>query len=135
MSAQIGIGKIQRAVAKECFFMRDNSKQNINLITKIYLNQLKKDGYTIIKHQKTLNGNARRVNFLISQEQNWHVTAGGGGAARYMRISLILIIVHNPYLGYSYLLFMYLLFTVLLFTINAFTIYYLIICYLALNEL
>jgi hypothetical protein len=70
MSAQIRIGKIQRAVAKECFFMRDNSKKNINLITKIYLNQLKKDGCAVIKHQQTLNGNARRVNFLISQEQN-----------------------------------------------------------------
>jgi len=61
------IGDVQKAVAKECLFLGDTSKENISAITKIYLNQLKKDGHTLRTHKQTLNSNATRVNFFINQ--------------------------------------------------------------------
>jgi hypothetical protein len=41
------IGKIQKAVATECRYLGDTSKDNITTITRLYLKQLKKDDYTV----------------------------------------------------------------------------------------
>ena len=62
------IGDIQKAVAKECRYLGDNSKDNITMITKAYLKQLKKDGRTIMRHKQTLYSNSTRVNFFIENE-------------------------------------------------------------------
>ena len=64
MSTSIRIGDIQRAVAKECRYLGDTSKDTINIITKSYLNQLKKDGFTVMPHEQTIDTNAKRINFL-----------------------------------------------------------------------
>ena len=68
MSTSIRIGDIQKAVAKECRYLNDASKDTINIITKSYLKQLKKDNYTVIEHKQTLDSNATRVNFFIDHE-------------------------------------------------------------------
>ena len=68
MSTSIRIGDIQKAVAKERRYLDDASKDTINIITKSYLKQLKKDNYTVIEHKQTLDSNATRVNFFIDHE-------------------------------------------------------------------
>lgn len=68
MNTSLLIGNIQKAVAKECRYWGDASKDNITIITKAYLKQLKKDGYTIMPHKQTLDSNAIRVNFFIDHE-------------------------------------------------------------------
>ena len=68
MNTSIIIGDIQKAVAKECRYLDDASKDTINIITKSYLKQLKKDNYTVIEHKQTLDSNATRVNFFIDHE-------------------------------------------------------------------
>jgi hypothetical protein len=67
MDTSIRIGDVQRAVAKECLFFGDTSKENISTITKLYLNQLSKDGYNVRRHKQTLNSNATRVNSFINK--------------------------------------------------------------------
>jgi len=67
MDTSIRIGDVQRAVAKECLFFGDTSKENISVITKLYLNQLSKDGYKVRRHKQTLNSNATRVNSFIKR--------------------------------------------------------------------
>ena len=62
------IGKIQKAVATECRYLGDTSKDNITTITRLYLNQLKKDDYTVTPHKQTADSNATRVNFFIDHE-------------------------------------------------------------------
>lgn len=68
MSTSIRIGAVQKAVAKECRYWGDTSKENIKTITKSYLDQLKMDGFTVMPHKQTLNSNATRVNFFIDHE-------------------------------------------------------------------
>ena len=68
MNTSLLIGNIQKAVAKECRYWGDTSKDNITTITKAYLKQLKKDGYTITPHKQTLDSNSKRVNFFIDHE-------------------------------------------------------------------
>ena len=68
MNTSIKIGDIQKAVAKECRYLGDTSKDTINIITKLYLNQLKKDGFTVIPHEQTIDTNAKRINFFIDHE-------------------------------------------------------------------
>ena len=68
MSTSIRIGDIQKAVAKECRYLDDASKDTINIITKSYLKQLKKDNCTVIEHKQTLGSNSKRVNFFIDHE-------------------------------------------------------------------
>ena len=68
MNTSVIIGDIQKAVAKECRYLDDASKDTINIITKSYLKQLKKDNYTVIEHKQTLDSNATRVNFFIDHE-------------------------------------------------------------------
>jgi hypothetical protein len=68
MNTSLLIGDIQKAVAKECRYWRDTSKDNITIITKAYLKQLEKDGYTIMPHKQTLDSNSTRVNFFIDHE-------------------------------------------------------------------
>jgi len=68
MNTSIRIGDIQKAVAKECRYLGDTSKANINNITRLYIKQLKKDGYAIMEHCQTFDSNAKRVNFFINHE-------------------------------------------------------------------
>ena len=68
MNTSLLIGDIQKAVAKECRYLGDSSKDNITIITKAYLKQLEKDGYTIMPHKQTLDSNSTRVNFFIDHE-------------------------------------------------------------------
>ena len=68
MNTSIKIGDIQKAVAKECRYLGDTSKDTISFITKLYLNQLKKDGFTVIPHEQTIDTNAKRINFFIDHE-------------------------------------------------------------------
>jgi len=68
MSTSIIIGDIQKAVAKECRYLNDASRDTINIITKSYLNQLKKDGFTVMPHEQAINTNAKRINFFIDHE-------------------------------------------------------------------
>ena len=68
MNTSVKIGDIQKAVAKECRYWGDASKNNINIITKLYLKQLKKDGCTLMEHRQTFRSNATRVNFFIDHE-------------------------------------------------------------------
>ena len=68
MNTSIKIGDIQKAVAKECRYLGDTSKDTISIITKLYLNQLKKDGFTVIPHEQTVDTNAKRINFFIDHE-------------------------------------------------------------------
>jgi len=68
MNTSIKIGDIQKAVAKECRYLGDTSKDTISIITKLYLNQLKKDGFTVIPHEQTIDTNAKRINFFIDHE-------------------------------------------------------------------
>ena len=68
MNISVKIGDIQKAVAKECQYLEDTSKDNINSITRLYIKQLKKDGYTIGEHCQTFDSNAKRVNFFIDHE-------------------------------------------------------------------
>ena len=68
MNTSVIIGDIQKAVAKECRYLDNASKDTINIITKSYLKQLKKDNYTVIEHKQTLDSNATRVNFFIDHE-------------------------------------------------------------------
>ena len=68
MNTLVRIGDIQKAVAKECRYLGDTSKDAINTITKSYLKQLKKDNYTVMEHKQTLDSNATRVNFFIDHE-------------------------------------------------------------------
>ena len=68
MSTSMIIGDIQKAVAKECRYLNDASSDTINIITKLYLEQLKKDGLTVMPHKQTLDSNATRVNFFIDHE-------------------------------------------------------------------
>ena len=68
MSTSIIIGDIQKAVAKECRYLNDASRDTINIITKSYLKQLKKDGFTVMPHKQTVDSNAIRVNFFIDHE-------------------------------------------------------------------
>ena len=68
MNTSIKIGDIQKAVAKECRYLGDTSKDTINIITKLYLNQLKKDGFTVMPHEQTIYTNAKRINFFIDHE-------------------------------------------------------------------
>ncbi len=68
MTTLVRITNIQKAVARECRYLEDVSKDNINRVTKAYLKQLKKDGYTVMEHNQTLESNAKRVNFFIDHE-------------------------------------------------------------------
>jgi len=68
MNTSIEIGDIQKAVAKECRYLGDTSKDTINITTKLYLNQLKKDGFTVMPHEQAINTNAKRINFFIDHE-------------------------------------------------------------------
>ena len=68
MTTLVRITNIQKAVARECRYLEDVSKENINRITKLYLKQLKKDNCTVIEHKQTLGSNSKRVNFFIDQE-------------------------------------------------------------------
>ena len=68
MSTSIIIGDIQKAVAKECRYLNDASRDTINIITKSYLKQLKKDGFTVMPHKQTVASHATRVNFFIDHE-------------------------------------------------------------------
>ena len=68
MNTSIRIGDIQKAVAKECRYLGDTSKDAINITTKLYLNQLKKDGFTVMPHKQTVDSNTTRVNFFIDHE-------------------------------------------------------------------
>ncbi len=68
MNTSIKIGDIQKAVAKECRYLGDTSKDTISIITKLYLNQLRKDGFTVIPHEQTVDTNAKRINFFIDHE-------------------------------------------------------------------
>ena len=68
MNTSIRIGDIQKAVAKECRYLGDTSKDTINITTKLYLNQLKKDGFTVMPHKQTVDSNTTRVNFFIDHE-------------------------------------------------------------------
>jgi hypothetical protein len=60
----INMGDIRKAVARECIVLGDCSKDNINEITRLYIKQLKADGFLIF-HKTTTNTNATRVNFFI----------------------------------------------------------------------
>ena len=67
---RLRITDIRKAVAKECLIYNDTSKQRINEITKIYLTQLKKDGF-YAPQNSTANSNATKVNlFIESYESN-----------------------------------------------------------------
>ena len=68
MNTSIRIRDIQKAVAKECRYLGDTSKDTTRIITKLYLNQLKKDGFTVIPHEQTIDTNAKRINFFIDHE-------------------------------------------------------------------
>ena len=68
MNTSIIIGDIQKAVAKECRYLGDASRDTINITTKLYLKQLKKDGFTVMPHKQTVDSNATRVNFFIDHE-------------------------------------------------------------------
>ena len=68
MTTLVRVGDIQKAVARECRYLEDVSKDNINRVTKAYLKQLKKDGYTVMEHNQPLESNAKRVNFFIDHE-------------------------------------------------------------------
>ena len=68
MNTSIRIGDIQKAVAKERRYLNAASSDTINIITKLYLEQLKKDGLTVMPHKQTLDSNATRVNFFIDHE-------------------------------------------------------------------
>ena len=61
---RLRITDIRKAVAKECLIYNDTSKQRINEITKIYLTQLKKDGF-YAPQNSTANSNATKVNLFI----------------------------------------------------------------------
>ena len=61
---KINIGEIQKAVARECIVLGDCSKENINEITRLYLKQLKADGF-LVYHKATVKTNPTRVNFYI----------------------------------------------------------------------
>jgi len=65
---KLWIGDIQKAVAKECRYFKDMSKDNITIITKAYLKQLKIDHINVMPHKQTLESNAKRVNFFIENE-------------------------------------------------------------------
>ena len=60
----VKIRDIQKSVARECSLLGDCSKENINEITRLYLKQLKADGF-IVNHKTTEGKNATRVNFYI----------------------------------------------------------------------
>ena len=68
MNTSIKIGDIQKAVAKECRYLGYTSKDTTRIITKLYLNQLKKDCFTVIPHEQTVDTNAKRINFFIDHE-------------------------------------------------------------------
>ena len=68
MNTSVIIGDIQKAVAKECRYWKDASKENIEIITKSYLDQLKRDDCTVMPHKQTVDSNATRVNFFIDHE-------------------------------------------------------------------
>ena len=65
---KLRISDIQKAVAKECRYFDDASKDNITIITKAYLKQLKIDHINVRSHKQTLESNAKRVNFFIKNE-------------------------------------------------------------------
>jgi PBP1b-binding outer membrane lipoprotein LpoB len=44
---KINITDIRKAVARECLFLGETSKNKINNITKMYIDQLKNDGFLI----------------------------------------------------------------------------------------
>ena len=68
MNTSIRIGDIQKAVAKECRYLGDTSKENIEIVTKSYLDQLKRDDCTVMPHKQTVDSNTTRVNFFIDHE-------------------------------------------------------------------
>ena len=74
----IKITDVRVAVARECLIYNDTSKGNITKITKVYLSQLKKDGYKIQHWEKknppTVTVNATKVQFIINKLKNqWHI--------------------------------------------------------------
>ena len=58
------MGEIQKAVARECLIYNDISKKRITAITRVYINQLRKDGFYVL-HTRTEKSNAVRVNYFI----------------------------------------------------------------------
>ena len=61
---RINITDIRKAVAKECLFLGETSKTKINDITKMYIKQLKEDGF-LIYTKSTLASNATMVQRFI----------------------------------------------------------------------
>ena len=68
----IKIGDIQKAVARECIVTGDCSKDTINEITRLYIKQIKADGFLIF-HKTTTKTNATRVNFYIENGTLNHI--------------------------------------------------------------
>ena len=61
---QVAMGEIQKAVARECLIYNDTSKKRITKITRAYINQLKKDGFYVLR-TRTEKSNAVRVYYHI----------------------------------------------------------------------
>ena len=61
---QVGMGEIQKAVARECLIYNDTSKKRITEITRAYINQLRKDGFYVLR-TRTEKSNAVRVYYFI----------------------------------------------------------------------
>ena len=69
---KINIGEIQKAVARECIVTGDCSKDTINEITRLYIKQIKADGFLIF-HKTTTKTNPTRVNFYIENGTLNHI--------------------------------------------------------------
>ena len=61
---EVKMEEIQKAVARECLIYNDISKKRITAITRVYINQLRKDGFYVL-HTRTEKSNAVRVNYFI----------------------------------------------------------------------
>ena len=68
MNTSIIIGDIQKAVAKECRYLGDASRDTINIITKLYLKQLKKDGFTVTAKKCRYWRDTSKEKFFIDHE-------------------------------------------------------------------
>ena len=63
-SKRVSMGEIQKAVARECLIYNDISKKRITAITRAYINQLRKDGFYVLR-TRTEKSNSVRVHYFI----------------------------------------------------------------------